>query len=361
MSGKSRANLENALKPEKSAWLATAYIANKIERNEELGKTITTERLIQEKKKAAWEAVKESYAEAKNDNVLKDEEAKSATYAQLGSPELKEMDPEVEVKTVEVADEKIALNPTDSPLFEPIKQLSKLLWKPNEINQNTHDNKDDIQKFYNWKDVRNNEMVKRNSEKSPTFKNVMDSIDEAPWLADFRVGMSRNPSAPVYRYIENMIVLGSEFTERRQVLTLAHEGFHMTKRTEVWERPEPLNQDEYVKMKMKSEADAFYVEAVVNREIGDGGFVLSGEAFNSSISYVDGNGKEQKQKLVDLLVEKEGKLDEEASKEAILQFLKSSRIKHEGKLIEYEKHYRKGWQHYHDNYDETRSKMFPND
>lgn len=196
--------------------------------------------------------------------------------------------------------------------------------------------------------------------KSPSFKKITDQMTKVNWIDSFYVGLVDGIEQAQYSDYYNIIYIDSSWRARRSLISVASEATYMLKREEVFSGETPLNQDDYLQLKMNQKTEALLNQSLVNREIDQNTLFKLPRDYDACISFRKRSKDKTKTiKLVELLkTNTEGNnIDLDKSFDNIMNFICSALILKDGKdeksskFMNYILHYESYWkEEYKPNY-----------
>lgn len=153
------------------------------------------------------------------------------------------------------------------------------------------------------------------SGKSVTLTKLVTEMNKRPWTINAVYDKSANFQD--YDAKDNTVHLGTKWAYEKKIDNFGHEAYHATHQDldVLYGSKEPIERDNYLRLKMDQEAGAFLAEFKVNREFGH----------KPATSYEYAEGSKVKHKDIGELIVYRDKtrtvIDEKASKEAIGIFL----------------------------------------
>jgi hypothetical protein len=160
---------------------------------------------------------------------------------------------------------------------------------------------------------------------SPHLAATLQELHDCKWAKDIHVWKRYPIEFTDYNAENSRLEIDSKSSYKRQIETLAHEGFHATHQDldKLYAGPKPLEPKAYLDLKMKQEAGAFLREIQVNEELKKSRPDLGTEPI--VFMWVDPKhpaGPPVRQVMNDLLVRHGGQIDEKASLEASEKFVR---------------------------------------
>lgn len=208
---------------------------------------------------------------------------------------------------------------------------------------------------------------------APSFAESVRDLNECKWSDSIRIWRGHPTEITDYSAEYNLIELDSKDGARRQTEVFAHEAYHATHQdlNKLYGSAKPVLEDQYVDIKMQQEAGAFLQELKVNEELK----VSRPDLGYAPVSYmwIDNQhpkGPVHKQVMNDLLVRRDGQIDQKASLEKIETFLRAHpaaqkdnangyQVDTSGNYIvkDYVQHYRSGHSDYATHHARNRREM----
>ncbi|MBS1954428.1 MAG: hypothetical protein JST89_09580 [Cyanobacteria bacterium SZAS-4] len=160
---------------------------------------------------------------------------------------------------------------------------------------------------------------------SPHLAATLQELRECKWSKDIHVWKRHPLEFTDYSAENSRLEIDSSASYKRQIETLAHEGYHATHQDldKLYGGSSPLDENKYVDVKLHQEVGAFLREIQVNNELRKNRPDLGGEPI--VFMWVDPKnpkGEPIKQVMNELLVYRSGQFDEKASFDAIEKFLR---------------------------------------
>lgn len=159
----------------------------------------------------------------------------------------------------------------------------------------------------------------------PHLAITLHELRDCKWEKDIHVWKRHPLEFTDYSAENSRLEIDSSASYKRQIETLAHEGYHATHQDldKLYGGSSPMDEDKYVGVKLHQEVGAFLREIQVNNELRKNRPDLGSEPI--VFMWVDPKnpkGEPIKQVMNDLLVYRNGQFDENASLDAIEKFLR---------------------------------------
>ncbi len=179
--------------------------------------------------------------------------------------------------------------------------------------------------YFNVNDFTARKGVQEAASATPHLVTTLQELRDCKWAKDIHVWKRHPLEFTDYNAENSRMEIDSRASYKRQIETLAHEGYHATHQDldKLYAGSSALGEKDYVDLKMKQEAGAFLREILVNEELRKNRPDLGNEAI--AFVWVDPQnktGEPVKQVMNNLLVKNNGQIDEKASLDAIEKFIR---------------------------------------